>query len=86
MAKGEISPKSPWRDVVAWVLHLVLYSFLLLGYFLLVLRYLAPWFADLFHHHRYEYATIGIAVMIVQAVVLESISALILRIFHIARK
>lgn len=86
MAQGEISPKSPWRDVVAWVLHLALYSCLLFGYFLLVLRYLATWFADLFHQHRIEYAVVAIVVMIVQAVALESISALILRWFHIARK
>ena len=86
MAEGDIHPNSPWRDVVAWVLHLVLYSVLLLGYFLLVLRYLAGWFSHMFHHHRAEYALVGIAVMIVQAVALESISALILRWFHIARK
>jgi len=86
MADGDIHPNSPWRDVVAWVLHLVLYSVLLLAYFLFVLRYLAGWFSHLFHDHRATYAIVGIAVMIVQAVALESVSALILRWFHIARK
>jgi hypothetical protein len=85
MAQGDISPSSPWRDVVAWALHLVLYSLLLLAYFLLVLRFLAAWFADLFHHHRVEYAACGIFIMIVQAVALDRVSALILRCFKIAR-
>ncbi len=83
---GDLPPSSHWRDVVAWVLHLVLYSVLLAGYFLLVLRYLAGWFAQLFHHHRAEYALFGILIMIAQAVALDSISAFILRVFRIARK
>jgi hypothetical protein len=84
--QGDLPPSSHWRDVVAWALHLVLYSVLLLAYFLLVLRYLAAWFAGLFHHHRAEYAIFGILIMIVQAVALDSVSAFILRCFRIARK
>ncbi len=74
------------RDLIAWLLHLTVYSALLLGYFLLVLRYLAGWFFELFQHHRVEYAFFGIVLMIVQAVALESISALILRFFHAGNK
>jgi len=70
------------RDLIAWLLHLTVYSVLLLGYFLLVLRYLASWFLQLFQHHRVEYAFFGIVLMIVQAVALETISAFILRFFH----
>jgi Kef-type K+ transport system membrane component KefB len=70
------------RDLIAWLLHLTVYSALLLGYFLLVLRYLASWFLRLFQHHRVEYAFFGIALMIVQAVALETVSAFILRFFH----
>ncbi len=75
------------RDLVAWMLHLTVYSVLLLVYFLLVLRYLAAWFLGLFLHHRFEYAVFGIVLMIVQAVVLETISGFILRLFRLgARK
>ena len=74
------------RDLVAWMLHLTVYSVLLLVYFLLVLRYLATWFLGLFLHHRFEYAVFGIVLMIVQAVVLETISGFILRLFHLGDK
>jgi hypothetical protein len=93
MAKAEAAERSPEpsrdstpREILAWILHLALYSVLLLAYFLFVLRYLSGWFSTLFHHHRVEYATLGIAVMIVQAVALDAVSAFILRCFHVARK
>jgi hypothetical protein len=74
------------RDLIAWMLHLTIYSALLLVYFLLVLQYLATWFLGLFQHHRVEYAFFGIILMIVQAVVLETISGFILRLFHLGDK
>jgi hypothetical protein len=93
MAKPAAAPHGPEpsrsstpRELLAWVLHLALYSVLLLAYFLLVLRYLSGWFAGLFHQHRVEYAFLGIVAMVVQAVVLDRVSAFILHCFHIARK
>jgi hypothetical protein len=82
----EPSRQSTPRELLAWVLHLALYSVLLLAYFLLVLRYLSGWFAGLFHQHRAEYALFGIVAMVVQAVALDAVSAFILRCFHVARK
>ena len=82
----EPSRQSTPRELLAWVLHLALYSVLLLSYFLLVLRYLSGWFTDLFHYHRVEFAFFGIVAMVVQAVVLDAISAFILRCFHLAGK
>jgi hypothetical protein len=86
MVKVDNNRRQLWRDLVAWLLHVVVYGALLLTYFYFVLRYLSGWFTHLFHQHRFEYALAGIAVMIVQAVVLESISAVILRWFKIVRK
>jgi Kef-type K+ transport system membrane component KefB len=74
------------RDLIAWMLHLTVYTVLLLAYFLLVLRYLAAWFLGLFQHHRVEYALFGIILMIVQAVALETVSGFILRLFHLGDK
>ena len=78
------APKAPPkpRELRESALHLVIYSVLLLGYFLVVLRYLTGWFSGLFHHHRVEYAFAGIILMIVQAVALDSISGLILRLIR----
>jgi hypothetical protein len=83
---GKSTAASRSRDLIAWMLHLTVYSVLLLAYFLVVLRYLAGWFYHLFQQHRAEYALAGIALMIVQAVVLEAISAFILRLFHLGDK
>ena len=83
---GAPNASSSPREVLAWALHLALYSVLLLGYFLFVLRYLSGWFAQLFHQHRVEYAFFGIVAMIVQAVALDSISGFILRCFRIGKK
>ena len=70
--------KNQARDIRSSVLHLAIYSVLLVTYFFLVLRYLAGWLLGLFLHHRYEYAIAAIMLMIVQAVVLEAISYSIL--------
>jgi hypothetical protein len=67
------------RDLKSSVLHLTLYSVLLLVYFLLVLRYWSGWLKDLFLQHRQEYAIVAILLMIVQAVGLEAISFSILK-------
>jgi hypothetical protein len=67
------------RDLKSSVLHLTLYSVLLLIYFLLVLRYWSGWLKDLFLQHRHEYAIVAILLMIVQAVGLEAISFSILK-------
>lgn len=70
------------RDFRSFSLHLAVYSVLLLIYFLLVLRYLTRWLNDLFQYHRAEFAAVAILLMIVQAVVLESVSHFILKLFR----
>jgi hypothetical protein len=62
--------------------HLAVYSVLLTAYFFLVLRYLSGWLEGLFHDHRVGYAFAAILLMIVQAVGLESISHLILKLLR----
>jgi cytochrome c biogenesis protein CcdA len=86
MAKSTAATR--YRDLIAWMLHLTIYGLLLLLYLWLVLHFLAPakWFYQLFERHRAEYALIGIVLMVVQAVVLETISAFVLRLFHLRDK
>jgi Kef-type K+ transport system membrane component KefB len=66
----------------AFLLHFVIYGSLLLVYFVLVLRYWAAWLLSLFHHHRAEYALVAIVLMITQAVGLEAVSHLLLRLIR----
>lgn len=70
------------RDLRSSVLHLAVYSVLLLSYFFLVLRFLADWLRELFQHHRVEYALVAIVLMIVQAAGLETVSYGILRLIR----
>ena len=67
------------RDRKFSVPHLLIYCALLAAYFFLVLRFLSGWLEGLFHDHRIGYAFVAILLMIVQAVGLESVSHLILR-------
>jgi Kef-type K+ transport system membrane component KefB len=73
---------SPFRDLKATLLHLIIYGALLALYFVLVLRYLAHWLESLFNQHRAEYAIIAIVLMVGQAVGLEIISSFILRLMR----
>jgi predicted tellurium resistance membrane protein TerC len=70
------------REMKAFLLHLVVYGTLLLLYFILVLRYWAPWLLSLFHHHRVEYALAAILLMVGQAVGLEIVSHFLLRLIR----
>jgi hypothetical protein len=66
------------RDLKTFALHLTIYSGLLFLYFIFVLRFGAAWLKELFLQHRHEYALVAILLMIVQAVVLETVSFSIL--------
>ena len=71
-----------FRDLKSALLHWLVYGALLVLYFVLVLRYLTHWLEDLFHQHRTEYAIVAILLMIGQAVGLECISSLILKLIR----
>jgi hypothetical protein len=66
----------------AFLVELFLYSLLVTAYFLLVLRYLSGWLQQLHLHHVTVYAVVAIALIIGQAVLLESITTWLLRIFR----
>jgi hypothetical protein len=63
----------------AFLIELVLYGFLIVVYFFLVLHFLGDWLYQLEAHHRTPYAFVAILLIIGQAVVLESVTTLLLR-------
>lgn len=63
----------------AFVIELVVYAMLVIGYFFLVLHYLSGWLQHLHLHHVKLYALVAIALIIGQAVVLESVTTWLLR-------
>jgi hypothetical protein len=69
----------PATTLRAFLIELVLYAILVIGYFFLVLHLLGPWLYQLAAQHRYTYAGVAILLIIGQAVVLENLSTLLLR-------
>jgi hypothetical protein len=63
----------------AFLIELAIYAVLVVLYFLFVLHFLGTWLHGLAMHHRYAYASLAIALIIGQAVVLESLTTFLLR-------
>ena len=63
----------------AFLIELVIYAVLVIGYFFLVLHFLGEWLHQLEIHHRYTYGVVAILLIIGQAVVLESVTTFLLR-------
>ena len=70
------------KTLKAFVVELAIYAVRVVGYFFLVLRFLGGWLHQLEIHHRYTYAGVAILLIIGQAVVLENVTTLLLRIIR----
>jgi hypothetical protein len=66
----------------AFLIELALYAVFVTGYFLLVLHFLSGWLQDLHLHHVKLYALATIALIIGQAVLLESVTTWLLRLLR----
>ena len=71
--------KETIKTLRAFSIELAIYAVLVVGYFFLVLHFLGEWLHQLETHHRYTYAGAAILLIIGQAVVLESVTTLLLR-------
>ena len=74
--------KEAARTLRAFFIELVLYAFLVVGYFFLVLHFLGEGLHQLEIRHRYAYAGVAILLIIGQAVVLESVTTFLLRLIR----
>jgi hypothetical protein len=66
----------------AFAIELMIYATLVVGYFFLVLHFLGEGLHQLEVRHRYTYAGVAILLIIGQAVVLESVTTLLLRLIR----
>ncbi len=66
----------------AMLVELPVYAVLVVAYFFLVLHFLSDWLGHLHANHTLLYALVAIALIIGQAVVLESITTLLLRLLR----
>jgi hypothetical protein len=67
------------RTLRAFLVELVVYAILVVGYFFLVLHFLGESLHQLEMHHRYTYAGVAILLIIGQAVVLEGLTTFLMR-------
>ena len=66
----------------AFLVELVFYAALVVAYFFLVLHFLGEWLHQLETRHRYTYGGVAILLIIGQAVVLENVTTLLLRLLR----
>jgi hypothetical protein len=66
----------------AFLIELIMYAALVVGYFFAVLHFLGDWLYQLQMHHHYTYAGVAILLIIGQAVVLESVTTFLLRLIR----
>ena len=69
------------KTLRAFLVELVVYAILVVGYFFLVLHFLGESLYQLEMRHRYTYAGVAILLIVGQAVVLEAVTTLLLRLF-----
>jgi hypothetical protein len=66
------------RSIRVFLLELVIYTAMVIGYFYVVLYSLTEVLKDLYDHNRKLYAIVALAVMVCQGVFLETATAAIL--------
>ena len=71
--------KETAKTLRAFLIELVIYAVLVVGYFFLVLHFLGESLRQLEVQHRYTYAGVAILLIIGQAVLLESVTTFLLR-------
>jgi len=74
--------KETKKTLWAFLIELAVYGFLVTGYFFLVLHFLSGWLQELHLHHVTTYALVAIALVIGQAVVLESVTTWLFRLLR----
>ncbi len=73
-------PKQLKTWLRSFLIELLVYSALVCGYFLLVLRFLGGWLARLFHEEERVYAAVALLLIVLQGVVLEILTRALLSI------
>jgi formate-dependent nitrite reductase membrane component NrfD len=70
------------RALFSFLIELLVYSVLVIGYFFLVLHLLGPWLLNLDKEHVRLYAITSVGLIVVQAVLLEWLTTSLLRLIR----
>jgi hypothetical protein len=82
MARKTVTKKEKSKTLRAFLVELAIYVVFVTVYFFLVLHFLAGWLQGLHLHHVKLYALMAIALIIGQAVLLESVTTALLRLLR----
>ena len=72
----KMEPRKLFRNLL---FEIIIYSLLIFGYYLLVLRWLGDWIASIFNSSLYTYAFAGLGLIFAQAVVLDIITSFLMK-------
>lgn len=61
-----------------FVIELIVYGVLVVVYFLVILRSLGSWLTSLYHNNLTVYAFLALALIVVQAVILEKVTTFLI--------
>jgi hypothetical protein len=67
------------------IIEMLIYGLLLVVYFFAVLRLLGDWLMDLFQNQLVVYSVVGLVLIVVQAVVLETVTSFLVRLLRLDR-
>jgi hypothetical protein len=70
------------RTLLAFLIELFVYSLLVIAYFFLVLHFLGPWLSGLDKRHLRLYSLLSVGLILGQAVLLEWVTTLLLRLIR----
>ncbi len=70
------------RALLSFAVEMVVYGFLIAGYFLLVLHFLGPSLARIEQDHIHWYALLCVGLILGQSIILESITSFLLRLLR----
>ena len=74
--------KETAKTLRVFLIELAIYAVLVVAYFFLVLHFLGEGLQQLEQNHRYSYAVVAILLMIGQAVVLQNVTTVLLRLIR----
>ena len=80
-SRRQTSEAEPVRGATFW-LELVVYSILIVGYLLVVLRTLDVPLARLYAHHRVSYAFAAVLLILLQGIVLDLLTKILVDLFR----
>jgi hypothetical protein len=74
------------RQLLSFGREMAVYSVLVAGYLYLIIRYLNGWFQHLFATERNKYAAFALAAVVIQGLVLEKVTHLLLHFLKLDKR